>query len=63
LFRSQQVFGEPFQHLLPQHELIHDDSLASRTDGGHKRGGQVPIVKGSTSLGRLLAVGGPEALA
>jgi hypothetical protein len=26
LLRSQQVFGEPFQHLLPQHELIHDES-------------------------------------
>jgi hypothetical protein len=25
LFGLQQVFGEPFQHLLPQHEFIHDE--------------------------------------
>jgi hypothetical protein len=26
LFGLQQVFGEPFQHLLPKHEFIHDES-------------------------------------
>ena len=25
LFGLQQVFGEPFQHLLTQHEFIHDE--------------------------------------
>jgi hypothetical protein len=26
LFGLQQVFGEPFQHLLPKDEFIHDES-------------------------------------
>ena len=48
LFGLQQVFGEPFQHLLPQHEFIHDQSWASQTNGG-----QVLIVPGSISLRRF----------
>ena len=29
LFGLQQVFGEPFQYLLPKHEFIHDERYAS----------------------------------
>jgi hypothetical protein len=47
LFGLQQVFGEPFQHLLLQQEFIHDEKSASRTSGG-----QVLIMKGSTSSPR-----------
>ena len=34
LFGLQQVFGEPFQHLLLQHEFIHDDRQALQTGKG-----------------------------
>jgi len=43
LFGLQQVFGEPFQHLLQQQEFIHDDRPVSRPSGG-----QVLIMKGSS---------------
>ena len=48
LFGLQQVFGEPFQHLLLQQEFIHDEGWASRT-----RGVQFLIMKGSTSFRRF----------
>jgi hypothetical protein len=34
LFGLQQVFGEPFQHLLLQQEFIHDEKSASQTGVG-----------------------------
>jgi hypothetical protein len=37
LFGLQQVFGEPFQHLLLQPGFIHDERWASETSGGRPR--------------------------
>ena len=45
LFDLQQVIGELFQHLLPQHKFIHDEWYGCRTNGR-----QFLIVKGFASL-------------
>jgi hypothetical protein len=37
VFGLQQVFGEPFQHLLPQNVFIHGEGQASRTTGVRAR--------------------------
>ena len=51
LFGLQQVFSKPMQHLLLQQEFIHGEGSASRTS--RTSGGQVLIMKGSTSLRRF----------
>jgi hypothetical protein len=51
LFGLQQVFGEPFQHLLLQQEFIHDERWASRTSRG-----QILIMKGSTNFRRCCSL-------
>jgi hypothetical protein len=37
LFGLQQVFGEPFQHLLPQNEFIHGEARVSGANGVRAR--------------------------